>query len=232
MTLRIVHLYPRELGMFGDVGNVIALQMRARWSGIVASVESVGVSDAVPENADIYMIGSGSTAGLRAVAEAMPTLARSLTRAHSAGATVIAIGAGLQLLGSRVDIADGESVDGAGLIDATSTLRVERLVGPLSGSVGKQGVTGYVNSGHRLSGTFNPLVEQIEGLSIESDGVNADGILGTHLHGPFLPMNPKFADDIIEKHTGVAVYQDDPRVSRATEAASHSRVALRRELGL
>jgi CobQ-like glutamine amidotransferase family enzyme len=232
MTLRIVHLYPSELGIFGDVGNVTALEMRARWSGIDVTIENVGVSDSVPEKADIYMIGSGSTAGVSAVAEVMPSLSRALTRARSAGATLIAIGAGMHLLGSRIEIRRGEHAAGAGLFDASSELRAERLVGPVAGRVGGHEVAGYVNSGHALEGSVVPLVENIHGLPIATDGVSLDGILGTNLHGPFLPMNSRIADDIIEKHTGVAVDLDEPRVRRATEAARRSRESLRRELGL
>ena len=232
MNLRIVHLYPNELGIFGDVGNVTALEMRARWSGSDVSVENVGASDPVPHNADIYVIGSGSTAGVSAVAEVMPSLSRALTRARSAGATLIAIGAGMHLLGSRIEIRRGEHVDGAGLMDTSSELRAERLVGPVVGQLGGHEVAGYVNSGHVLVGSAVPLVEDIHGLPISSDGVSLGGILGTNLHGPFLPMNPRIADDIIEKHTGIVVDLDDPRVSRATEAARRSRDSLRRELAL
>ena len=232
MTLRIVHLFPDEMGIFGDVGNVTALAKRAQWSGIQVSVENIGLSDAVPDGADVYMIGSGSTAGLRAVASTVPKLSRALARAITSGATIVAIGAGLHVLSTRLTIAEGETVDGVGLLDATTELRPQRLVGPVAGRVGARDVTGYVNSGHEIIGTYRPLIQHIEGLAIATDGVDAPGILGTHLHGPFLPMNPQFADDIIEKHTGVVVDLNDPRVRRATEAASRSRDALRRELGI
>jgi len=232
MTLRIVHLFPDEMGIFGDVGNVTALAKRAQWSGIRVSVENIGLSDAVPDGADVYMLGSGSTAGLRAVLATMPKLSRALSRANSSGATIVAIGAGLHVLSARLTIADSESFDGVGLLDATSQLRSQRLVGPVAGRVGSRDVTGYVNSGHDIIGTHRPLIEHIEGIEIVTDGVDAPGILGTHLHGPFLPMNPQFADDIIEKHTGVSVDTNDQRVRRATEAASRSRDALRRELGI
>jgi CobQ-like glutamine amidotransferase family enzyme len=232
MTFRIVHLFPNELGIFGDVGNVTALEMRARWSGVDVLVETVDLSDAIPTSADVYVIGSGSTAGLRAVSTVMPALSRALNKAHADGATVVGIGAGLHLLTTRVEMAAGEAIDGVGLIDAVSVPRVERLVGPVSAFAGAQEVAGYMNTGHELVGAHTALIEKIEGLSVDGDGVSARGILGTHLHGPFFPMNPHFADGIIEKHTGVAVNQLDSRVERATHAAFESRGSLRREMGL
>jgi CobQ-like glutamine amidotransferase family enzyme len=232
MTFRVVHLFPTELGIFGDVGNVTALEMRARWSGVDVSVETVQLNDAIPAGADVYVIGSGSTAGLRAVSSVMPTLANALTTAHAVGATVLGIGAGLHLLTMRVEMADGVTIDGVGLIDAVSVPRAARLVGPVSARAGAQEVAGYVNTGHDIIGAHTPLLANIEGLSIDTDGVSAPGIVGTHLHGPFLPMNPHFADDIIHKHTGVVVAAEDSRVLRTTNAAFESRRSLRREMGI
>ena len=37
-VLRILHLYPAELGINGDAGNVLALAERARWRGIDAEI--------------------------------------------------------------------------------------------------------------------------------------------------------------------------------------------------
>jgi hypothetical protein len=44
-------------------------------------------------------------------------------------------------------------------------------------------------------------------------------------------MNPRFADEIILRHTGTSVDLDEPRVARATHAAKKSRESLRREFG-
>ena len=43
--LRILHLYPRELGINGDVGNVTALVKRAEWRGLEATVHHHDVGD-------------------------------------------------------------------------------------------------------------------------------------------------------------------------------------------
>ena len=41
--LKICHLYPDVLNLYGDRGNTIALQKRCEWRGIQASVTGVGV---------------------------------------------------------------------------------------------------------------------------------------------------------------------------------------------
>jgi CobQ-like glutamine amidotransferase family enzyme len=232
MMLSIVHLYPDELGMFGDAGNVTALEKRAQWSGVDVEVTRVGLLDSIPHDADVYVIGSGSSAGVTAVGSVVPALSQALTDAHASGATIVAIGAGLHLLTTSIELASGTVVAGVGLIGARCVPRRKRLVGGVWAQRGDLGVAGYINSGHDLVGDVAPLLADFEGLDIERDGVSAPGIMGTHLHGPFLPMNPSFADEIIAQHTGVMVNADDPRVVRATRAAANSRLALRRELGL
>lgn len=231
MTLRIVHLYPTELGLFGDVGNVTALTKRAQWSGVEVEVTPVGLEDSVPADADIYVIGSGSTAGLRAVGAQIGRLQRALSTAHAKGATVFAVGAGMHLMTRLVEMADGQRIDGVGLIDAVSSPRLSRMVGGVFTTAAGSDVAGFVNSGHEVKGDVMPLITGLSGIDIDNDGVRADGFLGTHLHGSFLSMNPRFADDIILRHTGTTVNLDDPRVARATYAAGKSRESLRREFG-
>ncbi|HEV7741947.1 MAG TPA: cobyric acid synthase, partial [Pseudolysinimonas sp.] len=57
--ITIVHLYPRELGINGDVGNVTALARRAGWRGLDLNVIGVGAGDTLPPQAHLVHIGSG-----------------------------------------------------------------------------------------------------------------------------------------------------------------------------
>lgn len=214
MTLHIVHLFPTELGLFGDVGNVMALHKRAEWSGIDVRVSTVTLGEKIPADGDIYVLGSGSSAGVRAVGQHSGSIRDSLSAARDNGASIVAIAAGLHLLTRRIEFSDGSSVDGAGLIDTVATPRPQRLVGEVWGEF-----AGFVNTGHQMGGD-------------ESLVFDVAGIMGSHLHGPLLPMNPELADRLIERHTGTSVRHDDERVRRATVAAEKSRLAIRERLGL
>lgn len=215
MSLHIIHLFPNELGLFGDSGNVLALRKRAEWSGIETRVTSVNLDDGIPTNGDIYVIGSGSTAGIRQVAERCHDIARALDSSRANGSTILAISAGIHLLSNRIDFSDGSHVTGAGMIDAIATPLRERRVGEVFDDY-----AGFVNTGHVLTDGDDSLVWE------------RNGIVGTYLHGPFLPMNPGFADVLIARHSGSAVDHADPRVARATVAAEKSRDAIRKRLGL
>src|SRR5437879_2713843 len=60
MELRICHLYPDLLNLYGDRGNLMALVHRAQWRGIDVHVEEsrLGVSPA-PGAHDLYFMGGG-----------------------------------------------------------------------------------------------------------------------------------------------------------------------------
>jgi CobQ-like glutamine amidotransferase family enzyme len=57
--LVFVHLYPRELGINGDVGNVLALRKRAEWRGLEVEVVDYAPGGTLPETAHFVHIGSG-----------------------------------------------------------------------------------------------------------------------------------------------------------------------------
>ena len=60
MELRICHLYPDLLNLYGDRGNLMALAHRAQWRGIVVRVDEsrLGASPA-PGAHDLYFMGGG-----------------------------------------------------------------------------------------------------------------------------------------------------------------------------
>lgn len=215
MTLKLVHLFPRELGIFGDGGNLFAVQKRAEWSGIPTTTVSVNLDDVIPNDGDIYFVGSGSTSGLRAVSHRVPDISTALASALAGGASIVAISGGMHLLCTSISFADGTTLAGAGLIDATVIPRDSRRVGESS-----EKYAGFINTGHAMS------------IDDGNNTFERSGIVGSYLHGPLLPMNPDIADRLILAHSGVSVAHDDPRVIRATVAAENARAAIRSRLGI
>jgi CobQ-like glutamine amidotransferase family enzyme len=63
MKLTIVHLYPKEMNIYGDTGNRLVLEKRAQWRGVDVQVKLVGVGDPIPSEADIIIGGGGQDAG-------------------------------------------------------------------------------------------------------------------------------------------------------------------------
>src|SRR5260221_9417766 len=62
MTPRLTlgHLYPDQLNLYGDRGNIITLRRRCQLRGIELRVVSLGIGDALaPDEYDMLFIGGG-----------------------------------------------------------------------------------------------------------------------------------------------------------------------------
>jgi len=200
-TLRLVWVYPDLLSTYGDRGNLLILQRRARLRGIEAEQVLVHADQPVPRQGDIYLLGGGedlpqilaarrlrSDGGLRAAAER--------------GAVIFAVCAGYQLIGTEFGGEEGQPVAGLEILDMRSGRGERRGVGeilaevnpalglpPLTGFENHQGVT------QRGPGVA-PLARVLTGVGNGdgTEGAWAGRVLGTYLHGPVLVRNPGLAD--------------------------------------
>lgn len=219
-AVRIVALFPQLLGTYGDGGNVLILAQRSRWRGLSTEVVSVGAGDPVPDSGDIYVIGGGEDgAQLAAMAALRPAGAgqSALGRALTGGAQMLAVCAGLQLLGESFTDSTGAQTAGLGLLDVRTTRLASRAVGELladpAAELGLPALSGFENhGGHTVLGPqARPLATVRRGVGngpaadrgSSSEGAMAGGIIGTYLHGPVLARNPGLADLLLARAIGV-----------------------------
>ncbi|HEV3381896.1 MAG TPA: glutamine amidotransferase [Trebonia sp.] len=200
-ALRLVWIYPDLLSTYGDRGNALVLERRARLRGLPVEVVEVNSDQRVPPDGHIYLMGGG---------EDLPqTLAARRLNAdggvHEAvrrGAVLFAVCAGYQMLGLEFGGVDDTPVRGLGLLDMRSGRGERRAVGEivadvdpvlnvprLTGFENHQGVT-------RLGPQARPLSRTSVGVGNGdgTEGAYAGRVLGTYLHGPALVRNPGLAD--------------------------------------
>ncbi|MCI1255506.1 type 1 glutamine amidotransferase [Corynebacterium provencense] len=127
--LTIGLVLPDVLGTYGDDGNALVLRQRARMRGIDAEIHRILLGEPVPEGLDVYTVGGGEDVAQILAAEHL-IADGGITRAVSAGRPVLAICAGLQVFG-RSFRASGRTVEGLGLIDATTSSLQKRMIGEL-----------------------------------------------------------------------------------------------------
>lgn len=200
----IALIYPGLLGTYGDRGNATVLAKRLQWRGIPAEVHTVEFTDAIPTAADIYVLGGAEDS---AQILAMDRLRNSEAWAEVANrdVPVLAVCAGLQVLGGAFQTSDGKTYQGAGMLDVDTAPGRTRAVGELVTSpVDLDGVgmlTGFENHLGRstLGQGAGPLGTVIDGIgngdSVE--GVRQGKVIGTYLHGPVLARNPALADVLL-----------------------------------
>ena len=210
-VLRVVWLYPDLLSTYGDRGNMLILARRADLRGIPVETIEVRSDQAVPEQGDIYLLAGGED-GPQALAAQRLLADGGLHRALTAGATLFAVCAGYQLVGSSF-FAKGAKCAGLGLVDLASDRGPTRAVGELAGDadaeLGLPTITGFENHGGRthLGPGVRPLARVSTGVGNdgETEGCWQGRILGTYMHGPALARNPALADLLLGWATGSAL---------------------------
>jgi CobQ-like glutamine amidotransferase family enzyme len=204
-AVAVVLLYPDLLGTYGDSGNALVLSRRLAWRGHPVESLEVRAGDPIPEQGDVYVIGGGEDAPQVEAARGIGTDG-PLHRAVDRGAAVLAVCAGMQIVGRSFPDSTGRRRDGAGLLDI-DTVRVDRprAVGELlvrpDPALGLPLLTGFENHGGRteLGPDVTPLgaVEIGEGNGWGTEGAVSGRVLGTYLHGPVLARNPDLADHVL-----------------------------------
>jgi len=210
-SVRIISLYPDLLGTYGDGGNAVVLQRRLEWRGIAVEHTVVDAGEPVPDSGDLYLLGGGED-GPQVQATRELELRKGLHRAVDRGAVVLAICAGMQILGHSFPDANGNPRAGLGILDC-ETVRVSRprAVGELltsnaqlstpSGRIELGQLTGFENhAGRTIPGpraTLLAATEIGEGNGDGSEGIVTGSVIGTYLHGPALARNPRLADALL-----------------------------------
>ncbi|GAA1280239.1 MULTISPECIES: type 1 glutamine amidotransferase [Planotetraspora] len=199
--LSIVWIYPDLLSTYGDQGNALVLEQRARARGVPTRIHHVRSSDPVPQQGDIYLIGGGEDRPQILGAERLRKDG-GLQSAIARGAAMLAVCAGYQIMGSVFGGEEGQPVPGLELLDISSSRGERRAVGELAAEVDPAlrlpTLTGFENhmGVTRLGPGVRPLSRTIVGTGNGdgTEGCVAGKIIGTYLHGPALARNPALAD--------------------------------------
>ncbi|MDQ2699893.1 MAG: glutamine amidotransferase [Actinomycetota bacterium] len=235
MKLRLLSLYPDQMNIYADRGNIIFFEQRCHWRGIDFEVTRCGMGeDFDPGGFDLIYMGGGQDRDQKAVAvDLVETKRKSLHAAKDAGTVILAVCGGYQLLGSSYQL-EGEMIEGLGLVDI-KTVREPgpRLIGAVAIEVEADGrkrtVAGFENHGGRtyLGPDARPLGRVIAGHGNNGsdgfEGVREENLFGTYLHGPLLPKNAWLADHLIklalEHHHGPGVKLE--ALEDSFESAAH-----------
>ena len=96
--IKIVHLYPDEMNLYGDSGNVLCLYNRLARRSYKSEIVRVGIGDKIP-NFDIMFIGGGQDREMQIIKRDLKRKSATLSYYVEQGKTVLAICGGYQILG-------------------------------------------------------------------------------------------------------------------------------------
>lgn len=238
----IALLYPELLGTYGDGGNAAVLAQRLRWRNIPAEVIDVHAGEPVPRSCQIYLMGGGEDAPQTLAARELRSGSSprsggrsgpALVEAVEGGAAVLAVCAGLQVLGRRFAGEDGKAHEGLGLLDCEThrddgPRRVGEVVVAPDPGFDLPDLTGYENHGGvtTLGPTARPLGQVVVGHGNDggdgTEGIVNGRVVGTYLHGPVLARNPALADHLLASVLGPLAPIDDPEVDALRKERLHA----------
>jgi len=205
MELRIGHLYPDLMSIYGDRGNVLALTQRARWRGIEVAVRPHTLGDTFdPQWADLWFFGGGQDQGQDLVgADLAGPNGDALRRSIDGGAAAFSVCGGYQLLGREYVPEEGPAIPGLGVLDVRARAGKERFVGNLLAASGPDTLIGFENHSGRtyLGPAAAPLARVIAGHGNngedKTEGAVQGRVVGCYCHGSALPKNPWLADRLL-----------------------------------
>lgn len=206
--ITILQLYPREMNIYGDHGNLQVLMRRLEWYGYTPKVVSYNVGDILPKNPDIVIGGGGQDSGQLKIHADLLKIGPTLKQWADDGVPMLMVCGLYQLFGHFFRTLNNVMIEGIGILDVETYGTNERLIGNIvTTSTAFGEIIGYENhSGQTYLGdSAQPFATVIRGAGNNAkdghEGALYKNVIGTYLHGSILPKNPTVADFLIK--TGV-----------------------------
>jgi CobQ-like glutamine amidotransferase family enzyme len=182
----------------------MVLHQRLAWRGIGLEVVEVGPGDPFdPTAVDLIFGGGGQDAGQEVVEADLQARREAMREASQAGVVILSICGTYQLFGRRFVTASGEELQGISLFDLETSGGEGRMIGNVVVDSPFGRLVGFENHGGRthLDPGQEPLGRVVQGHGNNGEtgeeGAARHNTFGTYLHGPILPKNPAFADELL-----------------------------------
>ncbi len=208
--IKLLHMYPDILDLYGDSGNVEVLRYRCNMRDIECIVEKCSIGSEIKDFSlyDIIYLGGGADLEQKIISDELLKNKDNITKAYQNGSFILMICGGYQLMGKFYRDSNGIEIPGLGLFDyhtVASTNKSVRCIGNIvietviNGE--KTKVIGFENHGGMTKDVKTPFGNVLYGngnyFGGKHEGYFEKNVIATYLHGPLLSKNPKIADYII-----------------------------------
>ena len=209
MELRICHLYPDVLNLYGDRGNILCMEQRLRWRGIKAVTTQVPLGEPLDAAAyDLFFIGGCQDFEQEVLlADLRGAKTQQIRSAIEDGKTFLAICGGYQMLGQYYKTWDGVQCDFTGALDLYTVGSKQRMIGNYMFTCDELpgvNVVGFENHSGKtyLGAGVKPMGHVLEGYGNngedKTEGARYRNVFATYSHGCLLPKNPALCDHILK----------------------------------
>jgi CobQ-like glutamine amidotransferase family enzyme len=225
LSLKLTHLYPEEMNIYGDMGNILTLKKRCEWRGIELKIENVGKGKLKNNlDADIYFMGGGQDDDMYGVFEDMLEFKKDQVKKEFENDKVFLLICGaFELFGKYFLDSKNRTIEGLNILPietkAPGDQLADRCLGNLVYELNKDlkerieknytqnfesTIVGFENHGGQvffLDKSIKPIGKVLKGKGNNAkegiEGAVLKNIFGSFTHGSLLPKNPHLADTII-----------------------------------
>lgn len=198
-------LYPKEMNIYGDLGNLLVLKKRLRLNGFEPNIIFYEPGNDFPKNVDIVLGGGGQDSGQDKIKDDLPNIKENLKALANNDVPMLLVCGMYQLFGNYYVKSNNEEIRGLSIFNLHTIASEDRHIGNIITKNEKFGeIIGYENhSGLTYLGQGqDSLSDVVAGFGNngedKKEGARFKNVIGTYLHGPLLPKNPKIADDLIK----------------------------------
>lgn len=210
MKLNICWLYHDIMDLYGDKGNMMVLRKRCEDRNIEVHIDTCAIGEVKDLNMyHLVFLGGGADKEQKMLITDLLSRKDNIKSAMEQGTFFLLICGGYQLFGEYYISADNEKIPGLGFYPYYTTTGTNgtRCIGNIAITCNLDGedmiAIGFENHGGQTCNVETPLGDVLHGYGNsfvgKKEGFYNGQVLGTYMHGPLLPKNPRIADFVIYK---------------------------------
>ncbi len=196
--IKILHLFPKLLSLYGEYGNVKILEMLLREQAYEVEVTAWEDGPLDAADYDFCYVGSGTEDNLMVALQRLQPHAESVRASIAGGKLWLATGNAMALFGKTVKRGE-QTLPGIGAFDFETTVDdSKRFLGDV---LSTGGALGFINTSCIYRGIETPMMDLKLGKPLgtdtqsSQDGLRVGNFFATQLTGPFLVKNPQYLKD-------------------------------------
>lgn len=205
MKITIVHLFYDLMNLYGESGNVLAIQNCLLGQGLDVEIKNISLTDPLDlTDVDVIYMGSGTESNMMIALDYLRRHSDEINDAFSSKKFFLVTGNAIELFGKKIFI-NGQVIDGLNIFDYETTKSNSRNVSECIFNFDEieEKILGFVNHSSEMSGISSPLFTVKKGIgsnkSSKIEGIHLNNFYGTYLIGPILARNPKFLEYFAKK---------------------------------
>lgn len=198
--MRLLHLYPNLMNLYGDYGNITVLTKHLEDQGVSVQIDTREIDEIVQfRKYDFIYIGSGTEYNQIVALKDLINYRDEVEEYVTDGKVMLLTGNAMELMGKSIN-----EYEALGLLDFTSEVGEKRYTGDVivhNDDIGD--VVGFINKSSTITGGQEYRLFDYEFMDNNLadnlyEGYRMNNLFGTHIIGPVLVKNPCFINYIVK----------------------------------